>query len=122
MKNSNDKFDLEAFKKEMGLYNSTPLQPYDFEKYKMINKNLTKEVYSMLRDRRCEWKIVAGKEILKYGEFGEVLLKGIPHLDLGIFSANHRYYRDNFHVYEFDDDVDVPVSKSDDDVDVPVSE
>jgi hypothetical protein len=118
MKNSNDKFDLEAFKKKMGLYNSTPLQPYDFKFYRMINKHLTEEVYSMLRDRRCEWKIVTGQEVLEFGEWGRVLLPAIPHLDLGNFSANYRYYRERFH----DHDVDVPVSKSDDDVDVPASE
>jgi hypothetical protein len=111
MKNNKEQFDLEEFKRKMGLGKSSPLQPYDFEKYKMINKNLTVEVYEKMRRRGDEWKIVAGKEILKYGEFGEVLLKGIPHLDLGSYSANYRYYKKIFHVDESDDDVDVPVSE-----------
>lgn len=111
MKSNKEQFDLEAYKRKMGLGKSRPLQPYDFKFYKMINKNLTEEVYSMLRDRECEWKIVTGQEVLEFGEWGRVLLPAIPHLDLGNFSANWRYYREKFYVDESDDDVDVPVSE-----------
>lgn len=92
------KFDLEKFKREMGWDTTYKLQPYDYEKYKFISPQLTVAVYERLRESEAEWKIVAGIEILEFGEFGEVLLPARPHLNRGSFSANYRYYLQYFHV------------------------
>ncbi len=52
-------FDNEQFKKDMGL-KPNPLQPYNYERYKAVNKYLTEPVYQHLRQNRAEWKILCG--------------------------------------------------------------
>ena len=91
-------FDLQQFKREMGLDKTCILQPYDYEKYKSICPELTVPVYERIRNNMAELKIVAGMEVLEFGEFGEVLLPARPHLNRGSFSANYRYYMQHFHV------------------------
>lgn len=88
---NNKEFDLEKFNKIMGFKTTYKLQPYDYERYRLINPELTVAVYERLRKSGAEWKIVAGIEILEFGEFGEVLLPARPHLNRGSFSANYRY-------------------------------
>jgi len=91
-------FDLQQFKREMGLDKTCILQPYDYEKYKSICPELTVPVYERIRNNMAEWKIVAGIEILEFGEWGAVILPARPVLNLKSFSANYRYYREHFHV------------------------
>jgi hypothetical protein len=96
----NKQIDLQEFKREMGLDTTYKLQPFDYEKYRLINPELTVAVYERLRKSGAEWKIVAGIEILEFGEWGAVILPAIPHRNLGNFSANNRYYLQYFHVWD----------------------
>ena len=43
------------------------LQPYNFERYKAVNPNLSEKMYRFLRENGTEWKILCGeKVIMKY--------------------------------------------------------
>lgn len=54
-------FDLEKFNEEMGF--NFKLQPYNYEKYKSVNPNLTENMYSYLRENGTEWKILCGCQV-----------------------------------------------------------
>ena len=66
------KFDNEKFKRDLGI---TPrvLQPYNYERYKKINPNLTESVYKQLRINGSEWKILCGLSV--YTHWGNEVLK-----------------------------------------------
>ncbi|WP_395051166.1 hypothetical protein [Flavobacterium sp.] len=53
------KFDPDKFRRDFNI-ESSPLQPYNYERYLAVNNNLTKEVYEFLRSNHSEWKILCG--------------------------------------------------------------
>lgn len=58
-------FDLEKLEKVLGL--EYTMQPYDYERYKAVNPNLTEKMYRFLRGNGEEWKILCGEEVvMKY--------------------------------------------------------
>lgn len=76
-------------------YTSTVwLQPYNYERYKAINPNLTEEVYSELRKMGAEWKILCGLEVNTH--WGATLLKEVWFLKNG-----NGYMETDFYKYRF---------------------
>jgi len=71
-KMENKKFDNEEFKRELGLV-PRRLQPYNYERYKKVNPNLTEPVYQQLRRDGSEWKILCGLEVSTH--WGQVVLE-----------------------------------------------
>lgn len=67
-------FDNEQFQKDMGL-KPNPLQPYNFERYKAFNPELTETAYQHLRQNRAEWKILCGLGV--YSPWGSEILKEV---------------------------------------------
>jgi hypothetical protein len=67
-------FDNEQFQKDMGL-KPNPLQPYNFERYKAFNPDLTEPAYKHLRQNRSEWKILCGLGV--YTHWGCEILKEV---------------------------------------------
>lgn len=53
------KIDNEELRKSMGL-GERYIQPYDYDRYKAVNPNLTVEAYKHLRSNGSEWKILCG--------------------------------------------------------------
>ena len=54
-------FDTDAYWDE--LEHTQPTEPYDYEKYKAINPNLTPKMYDYLYHRRCLKAVELGKRI-----------------------------------------------------------
>jgi hypothetical protein len=73
----NKTFDNEKFKRELGIVPCV-LQPYNFERYKKINPNLTESVYKQLRINGSEWKILCGLSIFTH--WGNEILKEVWYL------------------------------------------
>ena len=67
-----EEFNNEKFKKELGVP-PRALQPYNFERYKKANPNLTEEVYKQLRLNGSEWKILCGLSVFTH--WGNEVLK-----------------------------------------------
>lgn len=60
-----EEFNNTILRLELG--NLDRLQPYNFERYKAVNPNLTEKMYRFLRGNGTEWKILCGeKVVMKY--------------------------------------------------------
>jgi hypothetical protein len=82
-------FRIEKFKNEKGL-KSTALEPYNYEGYKILNPQLTEELYSSLRLNRALWKVACGKEISTH--WGLVQLEPVWWLDIPKnYAMRHTY-------------------------------
>lgn len=60
-KNNREEFDADEFKTKYGLHHK--LHPYNYERFKTFNPELTKEMYNFLRGNSSEWKILCGVEV-----------------------------------------------------------
>jgi hypothetical protein len=83
-------FDNKKFKQEMGL-RPRLLQPYDFERYKKINPNLTEPVYQHLRENGSEWKILCGLAV--FWPWGCEMLAEVWYLKFGENYKNTDFYK-----------------------------
>lgn len=70
-------FNNEKFKREFGV-TQRALQPYNFERYRKTNQNLTENVYRFLRSNKSEWKILCGLNV--FDDWGNKILSEVPHL------------------------------------------
>lgn len=50
------------YEKLLNMLNQS-LQPYDYERYRAVNPNLTVRMYEYLRENQCEWKILCGLRV-----------------------------------------------------------
>jgi hypothetical protein len=85
-----EEFDNEQFQKDMGL-KPNPLQPYDYERYKAFNPNLTERVYQHLRQNRAEWKILCGLSVSEH--WGREVLKEVWELKCDELYKESAFYR-----------------------------
>jgi hypothetical protein len=86
-------FDNEKIKKELGL-KPRILQPYDFERYKSFNPNLTEIAYKHLRENQSEWKILCGLSVRTH--WGLEILKRVWWL-----SDNDAYKKTEYYKFRF---------------------
>lgn len=89
----NKKFDADKFRDELGIGN-IPLQPYDYDRYKNYNPNLTEEIYQHLRNNRAEWKILCG--LLVTTHWGQEILK-----ENWWLKFDEKYKESDFYKYRF---------------------
>ena len=89
----NKTFDNEKFKKQFGL-KPRKLQPYDYERYKAFNPNLTEPIYQQLRKSCSEWKILCGLSVSTH--WGSEILKQVWYL-----KNNDGYMETDFYKYRF---------------------
>jgi hypothetical protein len=89
----NETFDIEKFKKELGI-KPRVLQPYNYERYKLFNPNLTEGTYKHLRENQAEWKILCGLSVSTH--WGQEILKKVWWL-----SDNEAYKETDFYKYRF---------------------
>jgi len=86
----NKKFNNEEFKRKLGLVPKR-LQPYDYERYKKVNPNLTESVYEQLRRNGSEWKILCGLEVSTHWE--QVVLEERWELKCGELYKEKDFYK-----------------------------
>lgn len=82
-------FDNEEFKRKLGVPQRA-LQPYNFERYRKINRNLTEEVYKQLRINGSEWKILCGLSVSTH--WGNEILKEVWELKCDEYYKQSDYY------------------------------
>ncbi|WP_291147047.1 hypothetical protein [Flavobacterium sp. UBA7680] len=83
-------FNNDEFKRKLGI---TPrvLQPYNFERYRKINRNLTEDVYRQLRINGSEWKILCGLSVSTH--WGNVILKEVWELKCDDYYKESDFYK-----------------------------
>jgi hypothetical protein len=89
-----EEFDIEKLKQSLGI-KPDKLQPYDYNKYRSINPNLTEEAYEICWRNSWEWKIVSGKPI--YNIY-QLIVPPVWYLDSGDDIENRNYYYRSFFV------------------------
>lgn len=67
------------------------LQPYNFERYRNINPNLTEDVYRQLRINGNEWKILCGLSVRTH--WGDEILKEIWELKCDELYKHSDFFR-----------------------------
>ena len=85
-----EEFDNEKFKRELGLVPRW-LQPYNYERYKKVNPNLTKPVYEQLRRNGVEWKILCGLSVSTH--WGNEVLKERWELKCGELYKKNDFFK-----------------------------
>jgi hypothetical protein len=83
----------EKFIKDMELESSS-LQPYNYERYKAYNQNLTEPVYQHLRKNRAEWKILCGLSVSTH--WGNEILKEMWYLNLKGLYKDSVFYKNRY--------------------------
>lgn len=83
-----EEFDNEKFKESIRM-KPHKLQPYDYQKYRAINPNLTEEAYKICWRNGWEWKIVSGKPI--YNIY-QLIVAPVWYLDCGDDIENRNNY------------------------------
>jgi len=58
-----NEFNIEEFIESLGLNYENRLEPYNYERYKSFNPQLSEAMYRFLRDNNCEWKILCGLRV-----------------------------------------------------------
>lgn len=67
------------------------LQPYNFERYKEFNPNLTEPVYKHLRLNHSEWKILCGLSVSTH--WGDEILKKMWYLKMDELYKDSIFYK-----------------------------
>lgn len=87
-----EEFDNEKFEASIGM-KPHKLQPYDYNKYRAINPNLTEAAYKICWKNSWEWKIVSGKPIY---DIYQLIVAPVWYLDLGDDIENRNNYLKSF--------------------------
>lgn len=85
-----EKFDNKKFKKDFGIPSPT-LQPYNYQRYKRVNPNLTEDAYRHLRGNGSEWKILCGLSVSTH--WGNEILKETWYLKCGNLYKDSEFFK-----------------------------
>ncbi|MEN2490225.1 hypothetical protein AAYQ05_20650 [Flavobacterium sp. B11] len=89
-KTKNKKLDNKKLNRELRFI-PRRLQPYNYERYKKVNPNLTESVYKQLRRNGSEWKILCGLEVSTH--WGQVVLEERWELKCGELYKENDFYK-----------------------------
>lgn len=80
------KFNIEDYKHYM--------QPYNYERYKAVNPNLTKSMYEFLRGNGSEWKILCGLHVKR--QWSNDVLEPVWYLNFGELYKDGEIYKNRY--------------------------
>jgi hypothetical protein len=70
------------------------MQPYNYERYKAVNPNLTKSMYEYLRGNGSEWKILCGLHVKR--PWSNDVLEPVWYLNGGELYKDGVFYKNRY--------------------------